>query len=820
MARTEGYVHVGTPQALPQEQPAAEADGVAVALRLERIAEELAAAQPASAAKGAAPAAPAPNAVGVGLKGVQDNAPGFSVRIGIGRASVAEPVPEDAPCVIVAALGKTAKALLPVFSQAGLRTVVPVTDDRKMDTAPKLAHGTVSVGAVARPGTIHNACALLKGAADADACALFLCDTATPLAQDDRFLARAVARGLRVFVPASDAIALGWTECTADPSASYGDEDWRTCRACGLAFEAPVLAENGHACPACGALARMTSDERIATVLDPGSFDEWDEPFDDADPLGFEGYLDKLADNRRKSGYKEAVRIGQGAIGGIPCACGFMDSTFLMGSMGAVVGEKVSRLFDRATAEQLPVVLFTASGGARMQEGLVSLMQMAKTSCAVERHGNAGLLYLSVITDPTTGGVTASFATEADIILSEPGTLIGFAGQRVIRDTIKQELPEGFQTAEFALEHGLIDVVVPREHLREALGRLLALHTPLDGDSEASKAAFLGPFGAQAMADGPLNSVTVSNIAAARERRLDFAAKIPLVSKIIKPADPVRQLERHAERELRRSGAPSESTPGSAWASVQLARNVHRPTAQCYIADFADGFFELHGDRAFGDDAAIMAGIAWVDGVACTVIGQEKGADLNERIRRNFGCPQPEGYRKAMRLMRQAEKFGRPILCIVDTQGAFCGTEAEERGQGNAIAESLVTMAGLHVPCISVLIGEGGSGGALALALANRVAMQEHAVYSVLSPEGFASILWKDGKRAPEAAETMRMNAAEVHAMGIVDEVLPEGEGGAHQNPDQAFQGVREYLARTLAELSALSGMELKQQRQARFAKF
>ena len=209
-----------------------------------------------------------------------------------------------------------------------------------------------------------------------------------------------------------------------------------------------------------------------------------------------------------------------------------------------------------------------------------------------------------------------------------------------------------------------------------------------------------------------------------------------------------------------------------------------------------------------------------INGRPVTIIAQEKGATLPERIKRNFGCPQPEGYRKTARLMRQAEKFNRPIVCLVDTQGAFCGMEAEERGQGNAIAENLELMAGLHVPVVSVLLGEGGSGGALALALANRVAMQQHAVYSVLSPEGFASILWKDGSRAPEAAEVMGMSADDVFELGVVDAVLPEGDGAAHENPEQAADIVFAYVDETLEELSAYRPEELLAQRQERFARF
>ena len=233
-----------------------------------------------------------------------------------------------------------------------------------------------------------------------------------------------------------------------------------------------------------------------------------------------------------------------------------------------------------------------------------------------------------------------------------------------------------------------------------------------------------------------------------------------------------------------------------------------------------DGFIELHGDRAFGDDGAIVAGLGWIGGRAVTVIAQEKGRDLSERIARNFGCPQPEGYRKSLRLMRQAEKFGRPVVCLVDTQGAFCGMEAEERGQGNAIADNLVGLAGLRVPVVSVLLGEGGSGGALALALADRVAMQEHAVYSVLSPEGFASILWKDRTRAPEAAAVMKMSAAEACEMGIVDAVLSEGARPAHENPEQAAASVRAYVEATLDELADMPAGELVRKRHERFAKF
>ena len=269
-------------------------------------------------------------------------------------------------------------------------------------------------------------------------------------------------------------------------------------------------------------------------------------------------------------------------------------------------------------------------------------------------------------------------------------------------------------------------------------------------------------------------------------------------------------------------GTAADVADGSnaAWRSVQLARNTHRPTARFYLERLVDGFVELHGDRTFGDDGAVVAGLGWLAGRPVTVIAQEKGADLKERIARNFGCPQPEGYRKSLRLMRQAEKFGRPVVCLVDTQGAFCGMEAEERGQGNAIADNLLALAGLRVPVVSVLLGEGGSGGALALALADRVAMQEHAVYSVLSPEGFASILWKDRTRAPEAAAVMKMSAPEAHSMGIVDDVLSEGPAPAHENPEAAAENVRAYVQGVLEGLADVPAEALVDARRARFARY
>lgn len=229
-------------------------------------------------------------------------------------------------------------------------------------------------------------------------------------------------------------------------------------------------------CPYCSYNFRISAWERIAITIDEKSFEEWDNDLFTKDPLSFPGYVEKVTKTQESTGLDEAVLTGKATIMGDSLVLGIMDSHFIMGSMGTVVGEKITRLFEKATLEKLPVVIFTASGGARMQEGIMSLMQMAKISAAVKRHSDAGLFYLTVLTDPTTGGVTASFAMEGDIILAEPQSMIGFAGRRVIEQTIKQELPEDFQKAEFLLEHGFVDQIVPRTDLKERISQLLRLH--------------------------------------------------------------------------------------------------------------------------------------------------------------------------------------------------------------------------------------------------------------------------------------------------------------------------------------------------------
>ena len=537
----------------------------------------------------------------------------------------------------------------------------------------------------------------------------------------------------------------------------------KKCNKCGAAILTDEVINGKYICPKCHGYFRIPAYKRIELVTDAGSFEEWDAKIDEGErpenPLDFRGYTEKVKALRVKTGLDEAVVTGKATICGYPVVIGVCDGRFMMASMGHAVGEKITRAVERATEERLPVVLFTCSGGARMQEGIISLMQMAKTSAALKRHSDAGFLYIPVLTDPTTGGVTASFAMLGDIILAEPGALIGFAGPRVIEQTIGQKLPEGFQRAEFLLEHGFVDRIVTRDEMKEVLGQILKMHTVTDEKKE----------------DCPEKK---------KENRKNISAGKENVSD---------------------------------WERVLKSREKERPVGKDYIDRLFTDFVELHGDRYYKDDPAVVGGIAYFHGKAVTVIAQCKGKTTKENLERNFAMPSPEGYRKVLRLMKQAEKFQRPVICFVDTPGAFCGMEAEERGQGEAIARNLYEMSALKVPVLSIVIGEGGSGGALALAVADEVWMMENAVYSVLSPEGFASILWKDSKRASEAAGVMRLTAADLKELKVIEEIICEPEVYREDTMVPVLCELEEKMEHFLEQYGSLSEKQLTDRRYDRF---
>ena len=536
-----------------------------------------------------------------------------------------------------------------------------------------------------------------------------------------------------------------------------------SCSKCKSTYTGNEVFHRYYICPKCGAYLPVGAKERLLMVLDDGEFEPWFEDVGICDPLETPGYREKLIAAREKSGNTEAVTVGYGKIGGHETVIGVCDPNFMIGSMGHAMGERITRAFERATERKLPVILFCCSGGARMQEGIVSLMQMEKTSAAVKRHSDAGLFYCSVLTDPTMGGVTASFATLADVILAEPNARIGFAGPRVIQQTIGQALPNGFQTAQFQLEHGMVDRVVKRHTLKNTLHYLLYAH--------------------------PVQ----------REHHY---------------------LRRHS-RKLNHCDVPTQTEKGkSAWEKVKMVRSGDRATAMDYIERVFEDFRELHGDRCFGDDHALIGGLALLNDQPVTVLANLRGKSLQERFHRNFGMPKPEGYRKAIRLMKQAEKFGRPVIALINTSGAFCGIDAEERGQGNAIAESIMTMAGLKVPTLCILIGEGGSGGALAIAAGNEVWMLENSTYAILSPEGYSAILWKTEGRAEEAANLMKLTAQDLYDLNIIERIIPEFGGATAETADKISAVMHSAILDFLRRYDGMPPEYIAKERYERFRKF
>ena len=567
----------------------------------------------------------------------------------------------------------------------------------------------------------------------------------------------------------------------------------KRCNKCGKGIFTEDCKKNLYICPKCGGYLRMPAQKRIEFLTEADSFEEWDTGLSTENPLHMIGYPDKIKALQDKTKLDEAVITGKARIGENEVALMVMDGRFLMASMGEVVGEKIARGVERATKEKLPVIIFTCSGGARMQEGMTSLMQMAKTSAALKRHSDAGLLYITVLTDPTTGGVTASFAMLGDIILAEPKALIGFAGPRVIEQTIHKKLPKGFQRSEFLLKHGFIDKIVERKDMKTVLEQILTMHRLTTKHSGIVKNT-----GVVSEIKTDLNTVNPSS------KREDVqAVSNKNAGKSRKQKLSLAQKKRAGEK--------------TAWERVLTSREKDRPVGEDYIYGLFEEFIEFHGDRNFGDDAAICGGIAYFQGKPVTVIAQMKGKSTAENIARNFGMPEPEGYRKALRLMKQAEKFHRPIICFVDTPGAFCGMEAEERGQGEAIARNLYEMSALKTPILSVLIGEGGSGGALAMAVADEVWILENAVYSILSPEGYAAILWKDGSQAARAAKAMKLTSYDLYKAGFVEKIIPEPEIYTLDSIINVFDNLEENISVFLKNSKSMTEEERVEQRYQRF---
>lgn len=534
---------------------------------------------------------------------------------------------------------------------------------------------------------------------------------------------------------------------------------WEECVECRQLLYAKELQQHLWVCSKCDYHFRLSAHQRLQITVDEGSFEEWDADLPIHDPLEFPHYRGKLEQARESTGLSDAVVTGKAELAGMPLAIGVMEPGFRGGSMGWVVGERITRMIERAAEEKLPVIIISASGGARMEESLVSLMQMAKTAGATAKLAEAGMPYISLLTHPTYGGVTASYAFLGDIIVAEPGAAMGFAGPRVIEVT-GMPIGDDVQTAEYQRQHGMLDMVIPRAEMRETLATILAWS---QGDARARSGGF--------------------------DEKIDALRT--------EPSEEAGELD--------------------AWAKVAVARHPDRPYSLDYIREFIDGWVELHGDRRFGDDGAIVAGIGWLEDRPVAVIGHQKGRQARERSRRNFAMARPEGYRKAMRIMRLAAKLGRPIITLIDTPGAHCLDEAEARGISESIASNQRDMFSLPVPVVPVIIGEGGSGGAIGIGVGDRVLMMEDSYYSVIAPESCAAILWRNRALKEEAADALKLTADDALRLGVIDGIVNEPPGGAHTDPQGAAALLRRALTETLTDLDEIDWDELPGLRYEKF---
>ncbi|HLH24652.1 MAG TPA: acetyl-CoA carboxylase carboxyltransferase subunit alpha/beta [Chloroflexota bacterium] len=585
------------------------------------------------------------------------------------------------------------------------------------------------------------------------------------------------------------------------------------CPRCGEALAGAELYDRLRVCPHCRRHFTLGARERIAALADPGSFRETHPEMISVDPLEFRDrlpYRDRLLDAQSRTGLSEAAVTGTLRIGGRPAVVAVLDFEFLGGSMGSVVGEKVALAFELAVKHHLPMITIVGSGGARMQEGILSLMQMAKTAAAVARLHAARLPYVSVLTHPTTGGVFASFASLGDVTLAEPGALIGFAGPRVLEQTgvarkddaaragrdgadtplAAEAAPAAPPPAEAPAQGSAPPPPVVQARLETPPPPAASTPPPAPPAERSHSAEFL-------LAHGMLDAV------------VDRTRLREVLASLLGYLSPEYRLSRGREHEIVSAG-----WRGSAWDTVQLARHAARPTALDYIHRLMPDFLELHGDRLFGDDPAVIIGLGDLAGIPVAVIGQERDPDDPER---HGGRARPEGYRKADRMMRLAAKFHLPLLTFIDTPGAEAGVESEARGLASAMATCLARMSRLPVPTVAAVIGEGGSGGALAFGVADRVLMQEHAIYSVISPEGASAILFRDAALAPDLAPSLRLTAPDLRELGVIDAIVPEPTGGAHLDPDAAARYLKDAILHELIGLQEVPPARLVRQRYARY---
>ncbi|MCZ2108322.1 MAG: acetyl-CoA carboxylase carboxyl transferase subunit beta [Dehalococcoidia bacterium] len=525
------------------------------------------------------------------------------------------------------------------------------------------------------------------------------------------------------------------------------------CLSCGADLEGSKSYERYRVCHSCGFHFHLTARERLATLLDMGSFHEDDRGVTAIDPISFRGghsYRSRVINAQRRTGLTESALTGTGAILGRDVVIAVLDFSFLGGSIGVVAGERLARAFEKAAARRVPVVTVCSTSGTRMQEGLLALMQEPRVIQAARKHGKTGLPHVAVLTDPTTGSAYTGFINLADIIIAEPNALVGYAAMRALQEQKGAELPAGAHTSESHLAHGLIDAIIPRPQLRDSIGLLLDL------------------------------VLTDYRLSAPREPRQGKA----------------------------------EHTGRAAWQQVQISRHELRPTARDFIARMTSSFVELRGDRSGEDDRAIVAGIASLGGEAVMIVGQSPYGLANNGMN---GWIAASGFRKARRAMELAGKFNLPLVTLIDTSGANPSLECEEAGLGPAVAKCIATMLEIPVPTIAVITGEGNSEAAVALGVADRVLMLDNAVYEVIRPEDAAQILYQEADRAGEAAERLRLTSHDCLRLGIADGTVPEPGEGAHTDHTEAALLLRRAILRELTRVQRVRQKTRLEQRYARY---
>ena len=507
-------------------------------------------------------------------------------------------------------------------------------------------------------------------------------------------------------------------------------------------------------CPFCRFHYTVTARERIELLVDKETFKETYKYVKTVEPLSFSRrnrYRKFLEQDQNRTGLTEAAVAGKCRIGDVETMLIVLDFGFMGGTMGSVVGEKVSMAFENAARRGIPAVAVVSGGGVRIQEGVLSLMQMAKTVTAANRLRDGEVPFIVVLANPSTGQAYASFANLADVILAEPGSLIGLSPLRTLREVSKTPLPLDAHTAEAHVGHGLLDNVVDRENLQPRIASILQILTA----------------------------------------------------------------QKHAKSNHKNllKSEPEECDEVEPWEAMTAARNSERPQASSYFRSILDPFIELRGDRLNSDDRSVVTGIGFMDGLAVAVIGQQRRT-LDEGERYHVF---PDGLRKAQRLIDLASRFKLPLVTLIDTQGADPGLEAEEQGIGNAIARTLSSMLTVPTPMVSVVIGEGGSEGALALGLSDRILMQQFAIYSPISVNHTLGAAHHDHMLDREAAEALMLTAHDCLELGIADEVVPEPDGGSHVDPHEASAVLQTAILTNIFQLSKMSEGKLLKRRYKKF---